>query len=322
MKFQIPVGRFNYVLQKNAPKILMVLGGAFGVGAVVAACKATPKAQDILVETKEELDKIDEVAGKTTEEYPVYNSSDAAKDKAIVKSKAALKIAKAYGPTIALEAASLGCFFGSHHILNKRNAALSAASLITEQAFKDYRARVAERFGEEVDKELRYKMVDKEYTEEVTDSKGKVKTVTKTKKVSEYDGLSEFDRWFVGGFDDGRPDCVGWEKYPEYNKDYLIQRQAWANRDLKKYGFLQLSDVYGYLGYLKTKASSSAGWIYDPNKGENQISFGIDDPYRNSEFINGESPNCYLHFNITTTNIWDYIEPTKEDIAHISGRWK
>lgn len=321
MKFQIPVGRFNYILQKNAPKILMVLGGTLSVGAVVAACKATPKAQDILEETKVELDKIDSTVDAASDNEMVsYNASDAAKDKVIIRSKAAWKLIKAYGPTIILEGAAIGCFFGSHNILNKRNIALSAASLVSEQAFKDYRSRVVERFGEEVDKELRYKMVEKEYQEEVTDSKGKTKVVTKKKLVSEYDGYSEFDRWFAGGVDD-KPDTPGWESNPEYNKQYLIQREKWANRDLKKFGYLQLNDVYRMIGFKKTRAADAVGWIYDPKKGDNQISFGLNDMYRNFEFVNGEDPNCYLHFNITTTRIWDYVEPSKDDIAHNVRRY-
>ena len=310
MKFQIPVGQLNYILQKNAPKILVALGASLSVGAVVSACKATPKAQDILYDTKAELDAVDKTAETHSEEY---NASDAAKDKAIIKSKAAGKLIKAYAPTIILEGAALGCFFGSHHILNKRNAALSAASLITENAFKDYRQRVVDRFGEEVDKELRYKMVDKEVVEEVTDSKGKTKKVKKNYKYSEYDGFSEFDRWFVDGVN-------GWEKDNAYNKEYLRQREQEANRECKKYGYLVLNDVYRRIGFLKTKAGSAVGWIWDPNGGDNQISFGLDDKFKNAEFVNGEIADCYLHFNITTKNIWDQIDPKKEDLGN-TVRW-
>lgn len=314
MKFQIPVGKINYTLKKNAPKILVGLGGVLSVGAVVAACKATPKAQDILEEAKTELDKIDSVVDKASEgTVSEYTVEDASKDKAIVKAKTAGKLIKTYAPTFIMEGAALGCFFGSHHILTKRNAALSAASLIIENELKDYRQRVVDRFGEEVDKELRYKMVDKEFEEEVVDSKGKTKTVKKTEKVSEYDGHSEFDRWFV----DGVP---GWDKNAEWNKEYLIQRQKWANRELKINGYLTLNEVYQRIGFIRTTAGASAGWIYDPTRpDEDQIDFGLMN-IRNADSVNLEAKEWYLHFNIGTTNVWNYVEPTKADLGR-TVRW-
>lgn len=49
---------------------------------------------------------------------------------------------KCYIPSAITAAISTGCILGSHHISNKRNAALAAAYALSETAFKDYREAV------------------------------------------------------------------------------------------------------------------------------------------------------------------------------------
>ena len=63
-----------------------------------------------------------------------------------------------------LGAASIASILASHNIMKKRNVALAAAYAAVDKSFKDYRDRVIERFGEQVEKELRYNIKAQERT--------------------------------------------------------------------------------------------------------------------------------------------------------------
>lgn len=305
MKFEFSVitGPLGQYLQKNAPKILTAIGIATSAAAVATAVKSTRKLDAVLEEHKEALDTIKETP--ITEEY---TEKDAKKDTAIVKGKCALDIAKLYAPTLILEGVSVGCFVGSHDILQRRNAALSAAALMTDQAFKDYRKRVADRFGEEVDKELKYKVVEREVSEEVTDKNGKTKTVKRKEKMVE---ASEHNDFTVI-FDESSP---YWEKNSEYNKSFIMSRIKMANQDLVrnyrlgKGGFYTINDWYDSIGVPRTKAGACAGWVYNPAYPEGHISMGIfdlSDPAKR-DFINGYERSIILDPNYDTLDVFSAI---------------
>ena len=94
--------------------------------------------------------------------------------------------------------------------------------------------------------------------------------------------------------------CPGWEKDPECNLMYLLQQQHYANAKLKANGFLFLNDVYGMLGFPKTKAGQIVGWIYKENNtdGDNYVDFGIYRTDANSKFVNLYENSILLDFNV------------------------
>ena len=104
---------------------------------------------------------------------------------------------------------SIAAIIGGHHILRKRNIALAAAYTAVDKGFKEYRGRVLERFGEEVDRELRYNIKAKEIEKTVTDANGKETVVKETVDVADPNLTSDYARFF----DDG---CTGWTKDPEF----------------------------------------------------------------------------------------------------------
>ena len=67
-----------------------------------------------------------------------------------------IKYAKLYAPAVILGSLSVTSILASNNILRKRNVALGAAYAAIDKSYKEYRGRVIERFGEEVDKELKY----------------------------------------------------------------------------------------------------------------------------------------------------------------------
>lgn len=284
-------------LKKHSPEILVV-GGVVGlVTSGVMACKATTKLSAILDDSKEQIELFDKVAANPEMVKEEYTVEDAEKDKKIVKVQTAVKVAKLYAPAVAVGVLSIGAIFASNNIMRKRNVALGAAYATVDRAFKDYRNRVVDRFGEELDKELRYNLKTKEVKETVEDENGKKKTVKRNIKYMDSPMPSEF----AVIYDDG---CAGWTKDPEDNKFFLIQQQRYANERLKRRGYLSLNEVYELLGFPSTKAGQVVGWLYDckdPNyKGDDFVDFGLYnvDCEPNRDFVNGYERNIILDFNV------------------------
>lgn len=289
-------------VQKHSPEILMGVGVVGVVTSTVMACKATMKLNDILEESKETRDKIKEVENNPKYEDK-YSPEDAKKDLAINYMQTGMKVAKLYAPAVLLGGASLGCLLASNDILRKRNAALSAAYMTVDKSFKEYRNRVTERFGEEVEKEIRYGIKAEQLETTVVDEDGNETTVTDTVKTMDPTLYSDYARFF-----DAASPC--WQNDPEYNLMFLKAQQQYANDLLRAKGRLFLNDVYDMLGIEKTKAGQVVGWVYDrenPN-GDNFVDFGIYDmsKERVRAFVNGYETNILLDFNVDG-NIWDLM---------------
>lgn len=289
-------------VQKHSPEILAGVGVVGVVASTVMACKATMKLNDILEESKETRDKIREVESNPRYEEQ-YSHEDAKKDLTINYTQTGLKIAKLYAPAVILGSASLGCLLASNDILRKRNAALSAAYMTVDKSFKEYRQRVVDRFGEEVEKEIRYNIKAEEVTSTVVAEDGSETTVTETVKTMDPNLYSDYAKFF----DEASP---YWQKDPEYNFMFLKSQQQYANDLLKARGRLFLNEVYEMLGIDKTKAGQIVGWVYNPENpiGDNFVDFGIFDmsKERVRAFVNGYEPNILLDFNVDG-NIWDLM---------------
>ena len=289
-------------VEKHSPEILMGVGVVGVVATTVTACRATMKLNDILDECSETRDKI-----KSVQENPAYDDrysdEDAQKDLTINYVQTGVKIAKLYAPSVALGVLSVGCLVGSHSVMQKRNAALSAAYLTVDKSFKEYKQRVIDRVGEEVEKEIRYGIKAEEVVETVVDEDGNETTVTETVKMMNPNLYSDYARFF----DEASP---YWQKDPEYNLVFLKAQQQYANDLLRAKGRLFLNDVYDMLGIEKTKAGQIVGWVYDPENpnGDNFVDFGIYDmsKERVRAFVNGYEATILLDFNVDG-NIWDLM---------------
>ena len=287
--------RAAFKLKKHSPEILVVSGVIGVVGSAVMACKATTKLDGILENAKENIDKIHECAEHPEVLPEPYTEEDSKKDLAIVYTRTALDVAKLYAPAVIVGGLSIGAILTGHNITRKRNIALAAAYTAVDKSFKEYRGRVVERFGEALDKELRYNVKAKEVEEVTVNEDGSESVVKKTIDAVDPSEISEYARFF----DDG---CAGWTKDPEFNLMCLRDQEKYANMILKKKGHLFLNEVYDLLGIPRTKAGQIVGWIYDekcPN-GDNYVSFGIYDTNRpaNRDFVNGYERTILLDFNV------------------------
>lgn len=289
--------KVGFKFKQHSPEILVGAGVVGVVASGVLACRATLKVNAVLDESKKNIEKIHEATEKGAtaigEEYTVEDSK---KDLTILYTQTGVKLFKLYAPAVGLGALSIGAIVGGHSILHKRNLALAAAYTAVDKSFKEYRERVVERFGEALDKELKYNLKTKEVEEVVANEDGSEQVVTKT--IQAMDGTADITDPFSRVFDDG---CTGWDPNPDFSKMFLIQQQNYANEKLKAQGYLFLNDVYEMLGFQRTPEGQTHGWIYDEKNpiGDNFVDFGFADIHKTKtrDFLNGYERVIILEFN-------------------------
>lgn len=296
--------RVGLKIKKYSPEILLAVGVVGTVATTVMACKATLKINEVLEEPKHEIDKIHEAMEQgCTPAGKDYTKEDGSKDLAIVYTQTGIEMIKLYGPTVAMGLVSVGCLLASNSIIRKRNLALAAAYTTVDKSFKDYRNRVIERFGEGLDRELKYNIKTEEIEERVVDEDGNETVERKTIQVADPNAYSCHSIVF----DDGN---IGWDKDPELTKYFLVQQQNYANDMLRARGHLFLNEVYDMLGAKRTKAGAEIGWFYDENDPtcSNCVDFGIFDIHKPKacDFVNGREKVIILDFNVDG-RILDYI---------------
>lgn len=291
------VNKIGWKFKKHSPEILVTVGVIGIVASTVMACKSTAKVNDVVDEAKETIDKIHDAVEnhKHTSDGEEYTQEIADKDLSIVYIQTGWKFVKLYGPAVALGIVSVGCIVGSNRILNKRNAALAAAFTAVDNSFKEYRGRVIDRFGKELDRELRFGIKAKDVEVTTTDENGEEKTETQSVNVVDPNLAHDIYSiiWCEGN--------TGWTKNPELNKVFLIQQQNYANDKLRLNGVLTLNEVYDMLGVQRTGYGQIAGWVYteDCSAGDNYVDFGIFDPNdaKKCEFVNCQERGVVLDFN-------------------------
>lgn len=302
----------GFWIKKHSPEILTVTGSIGVVIGAVMVGTATTKINPILEETKENLERVREGAERGEVKAVVngeiamipYSEKDAQKDLTIFYAQGALKLAKLYAPAVMVGLGGLACLWGANNILHKRNAALTAAYAVAHKSLADYRGRLVDRFGKDLDRELMYNIKAQEIEEVVVNEDGTEQVVKNTVDVANPDYNSIYARFFDES-------CKGWSKCPEDNLRFLKMVQAWANKKLQAEGYLYLNDVYEALGIPKTKAGHVVGWIYDEVHpiGDNFVDFGIYDLYNEKarDFVNGYERVILLDFNVDG-DVWSLMK--------------
>lgn len=288
----------GYKLKKASPTIMIVGAAIGGVTATVLACKATIKAQDILTEHNAQVESIH--TAKKLSEGETYTEKDYKSDITTTYVQTGLKLAKVYAPAVTLGAVSLGCMFGSHHIMSKRNASLTAAYIALDKAFEEYKSRVSDRFGSRVQEELEHNIKAVEIESKSTNEQGVEETIKEYKDIA-MQHTSPYTCIFDETVDTWQPDNM-------LNRNYLFLMEQAANKRLRTQGHLFLNDVLASLGThggvtLKTPEGQIVGWIYDPNDPtrQNHVDFGVTNYVEGDEalnsFINGGERSVMLRFN-------------------------
>lgn len=300
-----------FKFRKSSPEI-MLIGGVVGcIGTTVMACIATTKVSTVIDTAKDEKNKINGVLDGSISTSSEYTEEDGKKDMLIVYAHAGWGIVKVYGPSLILGTLSVGSILASHNVLKKRNVALAAAYAGVSKSFKDYRGQVIERYGENVDRELKYGIKAEQIATTVVDEDGKkhkVKETIETIDPNNPNLCSPYAKFF----DESCPD---WKKDAEFNRMFLQTQENYANDKLKLNHYLFLNEVYDMLGMERTKAGQVVGWVYDEDHpiGDNYVDFGIygvnafGDDERKRAFVNGTEQSILLDFNVDG-NVWELMK--------------
>lgn len=275
------IGRTGLILKKYSPEILTGVGIATGVAAGVMAVKATLNVEPVLDNVKANLEKVEYIKANTEDFDPKYEANL----KGRVYGKGVVELTKLYWPALSLGTASIACIIGAHGIMKKRNAALVVAYNALEKTFVEYRDRVSEKVGEDVEADIRLGFREEEVVDEES---GKKKVVTHVDPM----GVSQYARFF---------DELSqyWDKNAEYNLLFLRAQQQYANDRLQARGHLFLNEVYEALGIPHTQAGAVVGWVISKD-GDNFVDFGIYDLENEKarEFVNGVERAILLDFNV------------------------
>lgn len=298
MKINLPTGltqfagRKQLLLQKNAPGLLFAVG-LVGFGAtVIMASRSTLRVPELL----EDIEADKDAALYTLNNAKGYTQDDYNKEVTKIYALAGVDLFKLYGPAIVVGGVSVACLTGSHHILNTRNAGLSAAYAALDKGFTQYRNRVRAELGEEKDQQFRHGHEVREVT--TVDENG----VSRTVKIKH---TPPGNRSIYSKFFDQLN--INYEPTPEYNAIFLHAKQRYANEKLRSRGHLFLNEVYESLGLEHTKEGAVVGWVYRGD-GDGYVDFGIfraDDP-GSIDFVNGREAAIILDFNVDGV-IYDLI---------------
>lgn len=285
-------GRQLLLAQKHSPKILFV-AGIVGFGAtVVLAARATLRVEEVLDEHENLKTKIDSLHIKVAGD--AYSDQDRQADLVKLYVRTSLRFGKLYGPAFLCGAVSIAALTGSHVVLNSRYLGVSAALAAAEKSFGEYRRRVTDRFGEDVEREIATPL---EYTT-VSEKTAEGKNVKK-KVPTGVAGHSQYS--FI--FDER---SSSWKREWDYNRIFLQAQQQYANDLLRARGHVFLNDVFDMLGLPRTSTGAVVGWV--AGKGDDFVDFGIfrGDTYMGMEFVNGNERSVILEPNVAG-EIWRLI---------------
>lgn len=303
--------KIGFGFKKKSPEILIAVGIVGFFGAIGTACVATTKAGKIIDDTKDMLDDIHTASEKgITKAGELYDDQDQKRDLTIAYAQTALKFVKLYGPTVILAVGSATCVLSSHRILKRRNLALAAAYAAIDKSFAEYRGRVIDRFGEQVEKELRYNVKAGEIQETIVDEDGKEKKIKKTvDKTDPNFDVHEISPYAVI-IDSSHKD---WSRDTHMMGYYFKARQSQLTNTLRAKGHLFLNEVYDTLGVPRTSIGAVAGWIFDQREpyGDDYVDFRLQTVYRAVPGEDGDpasyEPVYIFDFNVKG-NILDKIE--------------
>lgn len=305
-KVKVGANKVAFAAKKNAPTIAVIFGIVSVTGAIVTACKATTKVSKVIDEAKDDIDKVHkcEEAGEVTiyaDNEPTttpYTEEDKKKDLTIIYTQTALKVVRTYAIPVILYTVGVASIIWSHTTMLKRNSALAAALATAIAANNEYRQRVIDKFGKEVDDELRLGLKARDCEKIEIDENGNETRTKETINTVNLSNCSEYARYFDSS-------CNGWDINEDYCHMFLNAQETYANNLLQANGYLFLNEVYEMLGIPKTKAGQVVGWVWDPSgkSGDNFVSFGIRDVHRD-DGMGGYEEVIVLDFNVDG-NIWD-----------------
>ena len=286
--------------KKRAPELLLI-GGVIITGvAVVKACKATLKVNDILDDYKADKEKIDN-AVKEGKSFKDDDGKTKKCDEAFGKEQrrclwrdTAIKFVKTYAVPGCLFILGMACFCSSTVILRKREKAAVTLANGTLAAWNAYRARVKEAVGEEVENNIYF---DRKEDPNImaTDENGEWRPAVTEAKDPGHPFVFKFNSQTSRFFEDD----------PQYNMIFLQQAEEEFQEMVFEPAFgqgepLELNQVLKRLGMKKDSNLMTAGWVPSKMGGHvKSVSFGLEKYKRSDEDggIDIDPDEIILEFN-------------------------
>lgn len=276
----------KFQAKKHSSEICLVSGIVSGAACVITTGIASTKVNGVLEEHKKKLEEVRAACAVNPE---------LSEGKELTKAygKTTLKIARLYFVPAVLGATSVCLILKSHNIMKRSNAILAATAAAAETSLDEYRKRVIEKYGEEVDQELSGNVVKKTVQKEVVNPETGEKTV-ESETITEWQGYSQWARRFGSG-------CFGWEDPRSVgrqgNISYVtMQEKALNDIMIYRHGYICVNDVYKQMGYPLVEEGWDWGVIWDPNGPPKQFNFCLRKKgnKQGAEFLNGESDEVWL----------------------------
>lgn len=239
----------KFKLVKASPELLIGGGVACIIVATVMACKATKKAEEVLEESRERLDGVEEAERRDLD----LTEGEALAEKRRIKLRTAGHLVRIYGPSVALGIAGVAMIFTSHGIMKKRNGAILAAYNALDAAFKQYRERVlAEEDGKERDKRYLY-----------GDQRNSMRSLADDMNEEAMIIAHQRNPWGPYIYEFSKETSVRWSAHPFSNLNIIKEVEDWATRQLERYRFLFVNDVLKELGMSPVPWGQFIGWSID-----------------------------------------------------------
>lgn len=195
-------------IKRNASTILSCVGVAGVVATAIMAAKESPKALTLLETAKEE------------------------KGEDLTKWEKVKIAGPVYAPAIITGTATVACIFGSNVISKKQQGNLIGAYALLDNAYKEYRKKADELYGEDAGKQIRSEISKDKYTGDVT--------------------LSDDNKELFFDFYSGR--------YFESTRERVLMAQYETNRALYVNGGVGLNEYYEFLGLEPKPEYEEIGW--------------------------------------------------------------
>lgn len=242
----------KFKVHKKAPTILMVAGGVGTVVAMGVAISKTRHLDCVVAEHNEKMRRIKQIEQA--------NNTKLAKETTKTYVETVGNIARLYALPLTIEGASLFAMFTAHKMMNKRVATLGAAYATLDAGYREYRNRVADKYGKDEEKKLRLGTQTMEIDNEKTDDDGN--RIVETEKV-EYvrPNTSEYRKLFTRS-------NPYWDNSKDVLKHFFLQVERELNdkiraraRGGKGIGWLTLNEAYKRLGFQPTTPGMVIGWL-------------------------------------------------------------
>lgn len=289
------IGPLGATLAKNKSAIFTGAGVVLLIGGNVLSAWGAFKAKDVLEKP-----------------MPEVESEEEARKEAIVKGA---KVVGYFAPAAASTALGAGFVVHGHKLQGKELAAAMSAYSMMSAALEEYRGRVADKIGEEKERELFDGNVKRKIeVVDIPEDGGKPK-----KHKEEVLVKAKFPNSpYAAVFDDYSPD---WTRSRSDNLYFIKCQERAANLKLQARGYLFLSEVLEMLGLPYNPAGQFVGWIDEAYEGSKNgiVDFGLSEVYLEDELnpdrdeLGNVEPSLWLDFKVDG-EIWDKIPLVKKQM--------